>query len=217
MSNYSDFLNTLRDWTNRQDTSDAIVGGWVTMAEDRFNVELRCREMVKRATATVTNNAVPLPTACLDLLYLRYVPDPSSSTYSKQHGKTFQYATVDEYWTIVNDLNHPMARKPLYTRIANSLELNPNVDTVNGTTIEIGYHSEVDPFATTLVYPPVYLRHPRLYLYASLAASAAYLVEDDRIPTWEAQATALLQTITAAYSQDKYSGSPLHTRRKSFG
>lgn len=215
MTAYSDFLDTIRSWINRQEMTDTIVGSWVKFAEDRFNTELRCREMVKRSYATVNNNSVPLPGRCLDLLYVKYIP-VANTVPAIRKGLTFKVCSMDEYWTIINDNCHPLHRTPLFARIGNSIELNPNVDVANGTQVEIGYHATVDPLADGAA-TPIFTRYSRLYTYATLANSAPFLLEDNRVALWEAQATAQIQSISDAYRTEKFSGGVLHSRIRSFG
>lgn len=204
MTDFADFLVEVKDWVNRPDLSDTVAIRWVRFAESRMNNEIRCKEMLHQATNVLTANKVTLPADCTDLTYVKYAS-----------GKPLKVVTMDEFWEVSVDPSHEWYRKPIFCRHGNSILVNPNVNATDGTSFEIGYYGKVEPF--TVNATPLYLSNPRLYFYATLASSAAYLVEDERMPTWEAQATAVIQSINDAHKTEKFSGSPLHLRKRSFG
>ncbi len=85
-----DFLASLHEWVDDLDISETMMISWVAMAEERFNNELRCLEMVKRNRVDLADQCVPLPPDFLEMISCRYTDS----------GLPLRYISSDEFWRV---------------------------------------------------------------------------------------------------------------------
>ncbi len=85
-----DFLASLSEWVDDLDLSETMLVSWVAMAEERFNNELRCLEMVRREKVDLADQCVPLPPDFLEIISCRYTAS----------GLPLRYISSDEYWRV---------------------------------------------------------------------------------------------------------------------
>ena len=85
-----DFLASLQEWVDDLDLSQNMLMSWVSMAEERFNNELRCLEMVRRERVDLSDQCVPLPPDFLEIISCRYT----------ESGLPLRYISSDEYWRV---------------------------------------------------------------------------------------------------------------------
>ena len=73
LSNYTELLDGSRFMQNRTGDTDFVtaVPSFVTLAHSRINRELRCRQMVKSATITLTDGVGDLPEDYLEFIGVR--------------------------------------------------------------------------------------------------------------------------------------------------
>lgn len=218
MTALTDFCQIVRDWIDDTDPSDALIQTWVRDAEERLNNELRCDLQMVRTTATMDDNCVVYPPDWLEVVYVKLVG-----------GMPFTYITPDAYWRegaepqrtlMVNDPGSmPAYPSPggtmVYTTFGRTLFVLPNIDPAALTKIEVGYFRTIAPMGDTA--DPIYARYPSIYRNCTLAAGAPYLVEDERLSTWAALATAGIAKANDAAKAGRWSGSPITPRIKGFG
>lgn len=218
MTVLTDFIATIRDWIDDQDPSDALITTWVRDAEARLNDELRSIEQISRIRATMDDDCVPYPPDWLEVLYVRLVG-----------GGAFTYVTPDGYWQLGAEpqvkliVNAPGSLPPypspntkmVYTTIGRTLFLLPSIDPDDLTKIEVAYFRKIEPMGDTA--DPVVERYPALMRNCTLAAGSPYLVEDERLSTWAALATAGIAKANDAAKAGRWSGSPLTPVIKGFG
>jgi hypothetical protein len=212
MSALTDFVTTLKGWVNRTDLADAVVVSWIRMGEERINNELLYKDMLTRERATFLDNCSPLPPDWKKVEYVKYVRDPNSTNTKIKYGRGFDFVSKDEYWRRLGG-EGPYTGAPCYTIIGNDLFVTGDVDS-DGVDIEIGVYRKVPPLdgANWL-----YNNHIGLYTFASLAASAPWLMEDERMGIWESKAQAFIMQMNETHLTDKTGGSPMKMKRKSFG
>ena len=85
---FDTFLATLQEWTDDLDLSSDMLISWVGMAEERFNNELRCLEMVVTRRVALADQCTPLPSDFLEMISLRY----------PENGQPLRYVSSDEFW-----------------------------------------------------------------------------------------------------------------------
>ena len=85
---FDTFLATLQEWTDDLDLSTDMLTSWITMAEERFNNELRCLEMVSTRRVTLDDQCTPLPDDFLEMISVRY----------GESGLPLRNVSSDEYW-----------------------------------------------------------------------------------------------------------------------
>lgn len=217
MTNYTDLVAEIKTWADRADLSDAIVQSWITDAEARMDDDLRVGEMIKVVQSSLSSNVLAMPSDFIQADYLRFVANPASQNPYLVNGSPIHWVSRDEYYTIVGNQYHEKYSQPFFTVIGNqSLLINPVFFSTVPVSVELSYYSDVPPLATN-DNSIFYSHYERIYRYASLAASASYLTEDDRVPIWEAQATALIQKANETWVAARSSGGPLNLRFRSFG
>lgn len=213
MTALTDFIATIRDWTNRSDLSDALITSWVRMGEERINNELLYKDMLTREEATFLDNASPLPTDWIKVDYVKYVRVANHNNINIRRGRPFDFISKDEYWDRVRGIT-PYTAAPCYTIIGNDIFITGDIDGAEGVPIQIGVYRKVPP----LNGPNwLYTNHVALYTFATLAASAPYLMEDERMVTWESKATQLIGLMNESSRSGQTGGSPMKMKRRSFG
>ena len=218
MSALSDFITTIKDWIDDTDPSDALITTWVRDAEERLNNELRCDLQVTRGHVTMDDNCVPYPPDWLELLYVKLVG-----------GWPFTYISPDAYWRLAAEptralmVNDPGSLPPYpqpggqmtYTTIGRTLFVQPHIDPAAATKLEVGYFRTIQPMGESA--DPILARYPSVYRNCTLAAGAPYLVEDERLGTWAALATAGIAKANDAAKAGRWSGSPITPLIRGFG
>jgi hypothetical protein len=84
---YDTFISIIQLWMDDLELAPGLIGQWVLMAEERFNNELRCREMIVTRSVTLDHQCVPLPADFLEMVALRYTGS----------GLPVRYISPDEY------------------------------------------------------------------------------------------------------------------------
>jgi hypothetical protein len=200
MSALSDFVTTVKAWVDDLNPSDPLVESWVRIAEQRMNDELRVDEMIVREYATFDDNCAVLP------------PDWLKTIYVKPEGCTaYTFVSNKTYFDGLSATQAP----GVYTNVGRTLFIWPAIDPEALTKIEVAYYARVTPL--TDVITPVMSRFPGLYLNCTLSAGQPYLVEDERLATFAALATAQIKTANDQAIAARFSGSPLTSKRRSFG
>jgi len=186
------------DWLNRADLV-AVIPTFITLAEAGLNRNVRVRQMIKRATATVVDEFTSLPS---DMLDAKNIQTNGSRVVS------LEYVTPDRADKIRRQL--PYGEPRYYTIVGGTLELVP-IPT-GSTEVEIMYYSKIPSLSATVPTNWLLSSAPDLYLYASLLQSAPYLRDDPRISTWGGIYSQLLADLKIANERAEYSGSPLKAR-----
>ena len=246
----TDFMTALKGWVDDEDLTDEMLLSWIAMGEERFNNELRAREMVVTRAIMLADQCIPLPEDFLEIISCRYVGS----------GLPLRYVSPDEYYrlrsatefylsgpqtTSITYLDPqtgaplgPLPRQPafidypgragpelplarnVYSYLGNVLYVHPTVTPPgdpNPTEVELTYYAKVPPLAEAQAPTPLYVRAPKLYTYATLAHSAPYLIEDQRITIWDGTTTAQIKTMNEAAMTGRVVSSPVVVQIRSFG
>lgn len=218
MTILSDYCARVRDWIDDQDPSDSVITEWIRDAEERMNNELRTTEQVVRTIATFDDDCTLLPDDWLETIYV------------KPKGRLpLNFVTNREYWHMDSNgrssdlvaVEDPAEVYPsnrgngVYTHVGNTLYVWPHVDPTLFPQIEICYFRGLVPLGETA--DVIFTRYPSVYRTCTLAAGTPYLVEDERLQTWAALATAGIQKANQAAAKARFSGSPIAPRIRGFG
>ena len=87
---FDQFLARLQGWTDDMDLSPDTLVSWIEMAEERFNNELRCLEMVSTRRVFFTDQCMALPDDFLEMISVRYTGS----------GLPLRYVGSDEYYRL---------------------------------------------------------------------------------------------------------------------
>jgi hypothetical protein len=194
---YSELQTTVASYLGRSDLTNAIPD-FIRLAETRLQRELRTRQMLKSATATMTggDNTVGLPTDFLEMRDIYVQGNPRISvTYLSPSAFTRDARTED-------------SGKPVYyTIIGSELEFAPIPD--GNYTLEMLYFYKPTVLSSTNSSNVFLANYPDALLYGTLAQAEPYLMNDPRIATWAGLYDSCVELIKTSDDSSEYNGVPL--------
>jgi hypothetical protein len=204
--NYAELKTDIADWLNRADLTSRIPS-FIRLAEARFNRDLRVRQMVKRSVATLEDGYITLPTDWLEAknIQINYGYGP----------RKLEYVTLEQ----ADDLRlkrGDVAGDPRYFNVTgNQLEIIPKPS--DEAEIEMTYYGKITALSDENTSNWLLETWPDMYLYGSLAHTAPYLKDDERVSVWASFYDRALTEITDADASAQYSGSVLKSRARVLG
>lgn len=197
---YSELKTTVANYLGRSDLTTAIPD-FIRLAETRLQRELRTRQMLKSATATMTgaDSTVGLPTDFLEMRDLYVVGNPrvplnylSPSAFSRD-------ARADE------------SGKPFYyTIIGSEMQFAPVPD--SGYTLDMLYYYKPTVLSDSNSSNVFLANYPDALLYGTLAQAEPYLMNDPRIATWAGLYDSCIELIKTSDDSSEYNGVPLQMK-----
>jgi hypothetical protein len=188
---------------------DAVVTGWVRMAEEYLSNVLRVKHMVQIDTCTLTAERVPLPRDWQEIRFARLLPG----------GTTCRYQTPDAFF----NPEYPNAPTPPYTGKTKKYTIIGNFIVVGevtpspGLQVELTYYQNIPPLSDEL-NNWINIYHTTVYTLKILHVASMYSIEDERSGTWDKEVTRSINEMNTAHKIDMASGSVLMpVRRKTFG
>jgi hypothetical protein len=204
ISTYSELKSAVADWLNRSDLTAAIPN-FIQLAEAKFNRELRTRQQVKRAYATLTGQYIQIPTDWLEAINLQLNVTPV---------RVLDFVTLDQADRIRAN-RYGETNADAYTIVGEQLEVIPPVGT--NTEIDMTYYMKIPALSDGSPTNWLLTAWPDLYLYATLVHAAPYLREDERVAIWKGLADQLLEEVRMSDERAKHSGGPLRARVRAIG
>lgn len=187
---------------------DAVITGWIRMAEEYLSTALRVKHMVQIDTSNLISGRVPLP---LDWQEIRLVRRLDS-------GGVCRYNTPDDFYNpeFPDDPAEPYStRSSRYTILGNYLLIGDTSS--SGLSVELTYYQNIPPL-TNEANNWVNVYSPTVYTLKILHIASMYSIEDQRNQVWDAEVVRLVNGMNAQHKIDMASGSVLvQVRRKSFG
>ncbi len=168
LSNYAELKDEIIEWLDRDDLTTKV-DTFIRLAESRHRREVRIRNMLTRTSLTAVTRYTSLPTGYLEAKTFRLLTDPVTVLTS---------LTLHE----MNNRRSESTGKPLFFTVHSQIEFDRVPDVAyNG---EIIYYQELSPLSATNTTNTLLTVAPDIYLYSALAASAPFLMNDERIATW---------------------------------
>lgn len=205
LANYSDLKSAAADWINRADLT-AVIPTFITLAEAKFNRELRLRDMLVRAEATTSNEFVAVPADFLE----NYSLELDMTQIGPQQSLSF----IGPLEAKVLKANKAVGKVRFYTIIDGAFELLPAP--TGDTDVILTYYQKIPALSDTQTTNWLLTKSPDLYLYSTLLEAAPYLRDDDRMAMW---GTARNQVLAAMQMESERSMRPttqLVARRRGF-
>jgi hypothetical protein len=199
ISTYAELKSAIVDWLD-VDTAALLsqVDNLIIVAERRINRDVRCREMEKALTATITSGVVAVPSDYINMKFCYVNTSPIRSLERRS-----------AEWINLNYPYQSGSGIPLYiARNASNFIFGPYPDsgyTVNGIYFCTLPAVSVSPNA-------MFLANPDMYLMCALAESETILQRDARVPMWQAKADKIIADINSEYKLEDQSGSTLQMR-----
>lgn len=193
ITNLATLKSSISGWLNRSDL-DEYIPQFIQLAESDFNNRLRTREMIKRATASLATEYVPIPAGMLQIRNIQLNTDPQ---------RLLEYKTPEELDELA--LTYTTVGRPVYyTLLGEAIQVKPAPDTTY--TVEVAYYNEIPALSDANTSNWLLSKSPNIYLYSALYHSASFLMADERIPVWERLMNTAIETLNYSDQQSKYSG-----------
>ena len=199
LDTYSNLKTTIANYLNRDDLT-AYLGDFITLTEARLNRELRVREMVNTDTSITTvagTQSYALPTGYLEATTVIFQSDPYC---------TLRFMSNTDFYNKYN--TSQSSGKPTYFTIVGSnilLGIAPN----SATTLQINYYKSLTALSDSNATNDILTNYPELYLYGSLAESAPFIMQDERINTWATLYKEAIKNANETSSRGSTTSSPL--------
>jgi hypothetical protein len=204
LSTYSELKTSIANWLNREDLTSQIPD-FISLAEARFNRELRVPDMIKRSQSTITTGYVDLPTDWLQSVAIR--------VSSSDRFNAIEYITSERYYDLVNKKLTDLPR--YYTILNRAIHLMP--EPTDSITLELTYYAKLAALSESNTSNWLLARSPDLYLHASLIQAEAYLQNDERIPLWAASVEKTIADIKLEGEKAYRPSGALIAQKRSFG
>lgn len=162
LANYTDLVAAINGWLNRSDMT-TIAPDLIALAEAEFNRSLRAIDMEGRATATLSGQALAVPT---DFIGLRAIS--VDDTF-------FEQVSPQELFDIKSTAGTP--RMVAVTDGQFFFRPAPSSGTVT-----IDYYQRIPALTSVASTNWLMTKHPDLYLFAALSQAEFYNWNDDRLP-----------------------------------
>lgn len=197
LTSYSDLQTTIGNYLGRSDLT-SVIPDFIRLAEVRLQRELRIRQMLKSATATIAADdpRIALPSDFLEIRDLVLQGNPRTPL-------TYVSPSVFSRDTRADDTGRPV----FYTTLAAEFQFAPVAD--KEYTAEMLYYAK-PAFLSDSNTSNVFLANvPDLLLYGSLAEAEPYLINDERLRTWSALYDRGLTAANTSSERGEYSGVPI--------
>ena len=204
LSTYSEIKSTIADYLNRADLT-AVLPSFVTLAEAKFNRELRTRDMLVQAQETSSNQYVSLPTDFLQHYSLALdaaSAQPPMDYIGPQEAK------------VLKAQNRTASTTYYYTVIDSAFEIvpPPNADL----DLDLVYYAKIPALSDSNTTNWLLTKSPDLYLYSALLEAAPYLKDDDRAQLWAAARQQVMDAMNLESERAMRSSIQLTARRRGF-
>ena len=195
-TSYANLQQNISDYLARQDLT-AQIPMFISLAETRLNRDLRLRQTLQQSTYSMdSGSTVPTPADFLELQDIHLVANPIVPL-------TFQ--TVSQFYRKSGVQNQGIPVN--YTLIADNFVLSP--EPTGASEISMTYFKIPQPMSDTNPTNEYLDVCPDLVLYASLAESAPFLMDDPRLATWQALYAEGLASITKSNQDSVFPAQPL--------
>lgn len=208
LTTYSGLKAAVAATLNRRDLTDQIPA-FIAQHEAKMNRELRVRDMQKRSQASTDNEYIPLPADFLSVYSLELADN------NGRWGEPLRYVTEEEArtWRSSN-----MWRRGLiygYTLYGPEIEIvDPPTSDVD---FRLKYYAKVPSLSDTNTSNWLLTKSPDLYLAGSCLEAALYLKNDDRLQTWTAVRTQIMEAMRIESEQSLKPQGALSVTRRTFG
>ena len=199
LSTYSDLKASLASWLHRADLA-ALIPDFIRLAETQLNADLNSRSMETTATLTATagNSIVNTPGDLLEIRRLQVLG---------QFNRVLIYRSADE---IAQE--NPLSRSgvpEVFMVHGSNIELSPIPD--SDYTLELLYCQRIPALSDSNQTNWLLTICPNAYLYGALLAAQPYLINDERMNTFQAL---YRQAVDGLNLVDWYSGSTMRVRAR---
>lgn len=200
IATYADLKTSVANYLNRSDLA-AIIPDLITLAENQLNADLKARDMEAQANLTTTsgNAYVTLPNDLLEMHRLQVT--------STNPMVVMRYASADELAT-----EYPTTTvgiPAVFAVIGQQIQVAPIPD--GAYTLQVTYQQKIPSLSDSNTSNWLLSQWPNAYLYGALCAAQPYLMNDERLPVFQAL---YKQAVDGINNINWYSGSTLRVKAK---
>jgi len=197
----------IQDFANRQDWSTPLVQSFISMAEEKFNAELRVDRMIQTDTALIASRCAPLPDDWLQMDLVKIANPNGADGFLP-----IRYKSRDEFFNLTDGWAYGY-----YTVEGRQIYFGGTPDAINGINYTISYYGEVPPL-NDATDSWLKTKYPTLYLYGSLLNSDLYAVgEEQKAAQMKQLVEDTIAKLNNLHLTSKASGSRVTRTRRSFG
>jgi len=205
IATYTDLQSAVGDWLNRADLS-SVIPTFITLAEAKFNRELRTRDMLLRSEAITTNEFVAVPSDFLE----NYSLELNMTNIGPQQSLAF----IGPLEAKVLKANKITGLARYYTMIDGAFEILPAPAT--NADIILTYYQKIPSLSSTVSTNWLITKSPDLYLYSSLLEAAPYLKDDERLQVWAAARQQVMDAMAAESERAMRPTTQMVARKRGF-
>lgn len=199
ITDYASLQSSVANWLHRADLT-AQIPDFISIAEANLSADLVARPMEVRTSLTTTASSayVDLPGDMLEMVRLLLQTNPVVP---------LKYASADG---LAADYPSSQTGRPaVFSVIGNQLQLAPIPDSAY--TLELTYQQRIPALSNSNTTNWLLSSWPNAYLYGALCAAQPFLMNDSRLPTFQAL---YKEAVDGINSIDWYSGSTMRVRAK---
>lgn len=196
--NYSDLKTSIANYLHRSDLSE-MIPEFIAAGEARIYNDLRIRAMEASFSEAVSSHVVAVPTGFIEWIHL-YVDGDSAQKLTRK----------DAEWIYTNYPARSESGKPVFfAREGSNLIFGP---AAGAYTIKGSYYKRLTALSDSNTTNWFTENEPDFLRFAALCEAAPYVMNDERIPLWEAKYTAAKDRIKRTDYRERFSGSLIQAR-----
>jgi len=199
LATYSDLKTSVANFMHRSDLT-AMIPDFIRMAESNLSADIVARSMDTKTTLTTVagTNTVALPTDMVDMRRLQLL-----SSYNT----VLKYVSPDE---LSADYNTNLTGVPqVFAIVGGNIELGPIPDAAYS--LELTYKQRIPALSDSNTTNWLLTAWPDAYLYGTLVAARVYILDEAKVPMFQALYKEAVQNIN---SVDWYSGSTMRVKAR---
>jgi hypothetical protein len=200
LDSYDGLVAEIASHLDRNDLA-ANIPTFIRLAEDRMFAELRIRETLARAQATLqaseAGRYLSLPVRYASMKAMRLLTTPRITK--------IEQVNLDK----MDEVRRECSGRPTFFAVHEEIEFDVWPDQAYA--VEMVYHAKPQPLSGDNQSNEILAAYPSLYLYGSLVHSAPFLVHDERIQIWDGLYSSMRDAINDAARKAEYPG-PLTAR-----
>tara|TARA_R100000995_G_C3466264_1_gene115851 strand:- start:145 stop:774 length:630 start_codon:yes stop_codon:yes gene_type:complete len=200
LDTYANLKTEIANYLNRTDLT-SYLDTFIDLAESRMARDLRLREM---ETVDTTINTVSgtqsynLPTGYLEMRYVAYQTSPYTF---------LTYLAPPDFMRVYNS-GEGSGTPSHYTIIGSQIYLGMQPDAVK--VLELGFFKRPTGLSSSNTTNDILTNFPDLYLYACLAESEPFLMNDERLKVWASLYKEGIKTANESAQRGRTSSAPLN-------
>jgi hypothetical protein len=206
LATYTDLQSAAADWLNRSDLS-SVIPTFISLAEAKFNREMRTRDMLTRAQASTSNEFVSMPADFLEM----YDLELNMSGLAAQ--QPLSYIGPNEAKSLKANKITNLPR--YFTIIDGAFEILPAP--TGDINLLMTYYAKIPALSSTQTTNWLLTKSPDLYLYSTLLEAAPYLKDDARVQLWAAARQQVMDAMALESERASRQTIQLTARRRGFG